>query len=145
MIAFRGPKYQGGWIGAAITAGAAIAGSIKESKDKRDAQKAADVSTAESFRRQNYLDQQQRKWQLQDQAFKQNAIGGFRGFGQAGPTGTPVSTAGLADWNPENKPTGGGAMSFGGQVLPTVNPYAPDAPLDRPQPIGLPLLQLAGR
>ena len=143
MKAFRGPKFQGGWVGAAIAAGAAIVGSIQKDKaDKRALDQSKEMS-AEGFRRQNYLDQQSRKWQLEDRQYKENAIGGFRNYGIEGPTPGATSTAGLADWNPENKPTGGGAMTFGGPQMPGVNPYSPCEPLPRRDPIGTPLLQLA--
>lgn len=129
-----GRKYQGGWIDAAITAGAAILGSVKSDKDKKDAAKQSAELSAEGFRRQSYLDQQQRKWQLEDRQYKENAIRGFAGYGQAGPQGNPTSTAGLANFNPENKPVGGGAMNMGGTPAPQgpVNPYMPEQPLPRP-------------
>lgn len=131
------------WVGAAFSAGAAYIKSSQDSKDKKDAAKqSAELSDA-GFRRQSYLDQQQRKWQLEDRQYKENAIGGFRNYGMEGPTPAGTSTTGLADWNPENKPKGGGTMTFGGTPMPGVNPYNPSEPLPRREPIGTPLLQLA--
>ena len=128
-----GRKYQGGWIGAAITAGAAILGSVKSDKDKKDAAKQAGELSAEGFRRQAYLNEQARKWELEDRQYKENAVRGFAGYGQSGPQGNPTSTAGLASFNPEIKPGAAGGMAI--STPPPqgpVNPYQPEQPLPRP-------------
>lgn len=106
------PKYQGGWIG--ITA--AIAGSvIKSYSDNKARKKAKDDQqemSQEGFQRQAWLDQQQRKYALEDRKYKEDAIAGFRPYapdsaktfnGQPVFTPAETDTSGLADWDPNKK------------------------------------------
>jgi len=117
MKPFNGPRSQGGWVAALATAAAAAYNSYSARKQKdKDKKDASDLSK-EGFRRQAWLDQQSRKWQLEDRKYKEDAIGGFR---NAGPytadsfpgfqTPTPTSTAGLSDWDPEQGIPGIGLM-----------------------------------
>jgi hypothetical protein len=115
MKPFRGPRYQGGWIGIAVAAVGAYASSREQSASKKDANKMNYADSRDlanlSFQQNEWLNEQARKWQLQDKQFdmnyKENAIGGFRdtapanvltqdgSFGAA-PAPTQLDTSGLA-------------------------------------------------
>jgi hypothetical protein len=115
MKQFRGPRYQGGWIGLAV----AVVGAYAKSKAQSNADKKADKMKYEDsrdlsdieFQQQRWLNEQARTWQQQDKQFdlnyKENAIGGFRDAAPAnvltadGSYGTPpaptqLDTSGLA-------------------------------------------------
>lgn len=108
MKSFNGPRNQGGWVAAAAMAVGAVANSYNQNRQRRQDKETQQEMTREGFARQAWLDQQARKWQLEDRAYKEGAIGGFR---NAGPytekdfpgfvAPTPTSTTGLADWDPE--------------------------------------------
>lgn len=92
--------------------------SYEEQKAQEDAQKDSKEMSELGFQRQAWLDQQQRKWNLEDRKYVEDSIGGFRGFapqsanvfqGQAFQQPKPTTTEGLQDFDP-NKP---GAMQFG--------------------------------
>ena len=70
------------------------------------------------FQRQAWLNQQDRKFALEDRKYVEDSIGGFRGFapeaartfnGQPVTPPTPTSMEGLADWDPNKEK----AMSYG--------------------------------
>jgi hypothetical protein len=88
--------------GAAITAYGA-------SEDSKDQSKAAKLNSELGFQREAWLDQQARKYALEDRRYVEDSIGGFRGFAPESArsfNGQPVqapaltTTTGLADWNP---------------------------------------------
>lgn len=106
------PKYQGGWIGIA----AAVAGTvIKSYSDRKAAKQQQDTQkemTEEGFQRQAWLDQQQRKYALEDRKYKEDAVASFRPYAPESaktfngqPVGIPAvtDTSGLADWDPNKK------------------------------------------
>jgi hypothetical protein len=99
-------------------AAAAAYGSYEDQKAQEDARKDNKEMTELGFQRQAWLDQQQRKWNLEDRKYVEDATAGFRGFapemarnmnGVQVQTPTPTSTEGLAQFDP-NKP---GAIEFG--------------------------------
>ena len=102
----------------AATAVVGAYSSYQEQKDKEDARKDEKDMSELGFQRRSWLDQQQRKWNLEDRKYKEDSIGGFRSFapesartfnGQPVVAPTPTSTSGLAEFDP-NKP---GAIHFG--------------------------------
>lgn len=109
MKEFKGPRKQGGWVALAATAAAAIYKGYSDKKAAKSAQDANKDLSKEGFARQTWLDQQARKYQLEDRKYKEDAMGGFK---NAGPytaanfpdfqAPAPTTTTGLADWNPEN-------------------------------------------
>lgn len=111
MKHFQGPKNQGGWATIGMIAGTVIkayAANKAAKKAKQDTQE----MTAEGFQRQAWLDQQQRKYALDDRKYKEDAIAGFRQFApdyaktfNGQPVGIPAATdtSGLADWDPNKK------------------------------------------
>lgn len=122
MKSFKGPRHQGGWIGVAIAAAGAAYQGYKGNKAKEEDRKNADELSELGFQRQAWLDQQSRKWALEDRRYKEDAIAGFRGFapesantfnGTPFQTPAPTTTTGLADWNPNEE----GAIDFGGPIL----------------------------
>lgn len=111
---FKSNRHQGGWIAiaAAVVGGIASSASQQSSQNKQNKvsyENQRDLSDLQ-FQQQNWLNQQQRAWNLQDYArtqnYKENAIGSFAGAappnalnnGQWGPRPTPttVDTSGLA-------------------------------------------------
>lgn len=109
MKHFNGPRKQGGWVALAAMAVSAAYSSYDQNKQRnRAAQDQKDLSR-EGFARQAWLDQQQRRYALEDRKYREDAMGGFRNAGPftekdfPGYTApTPTTTTGLADWNPEN-------------------------------------------
>lgn len=98
--------------GAAVAAVGAAYGAYSQNKAQKDAQKAGQEMSELGWQRQAWLDQQERKWALEDRRYVEDSIGGFRGFapkgastfnGQPVQAPTPTSTTGLADWNPNIK------------------------------------------
>lgn len=92
---------------------AAVAGAVitsysaqkQQDKAKKDTQ---DLSR-EGFQRQAWLDQQQRKWNLEDRKYVEDSIGEFKGFapesattfnGQQFQSPAPTNTGGLANFDP---------------------------------------------
>ena len=97
-----------GW-GALATAAVAAYSSYSDQKDKEDSRKDQKDLSQLGFQRQNWLDQQQRKWNLEDRKYKEDAIAGFRQFAPASAstfngsqfqTPPPTSTEGLAAFDP---------------------------------------------
>lgn len=118
MKHFNGPKNQGGWVALAAMAVSAAYSSYDQNKQRRRAEDAQKDLSREGFARQAWLDQQNRKWQLEDRRYKEDAIGGFRNAGPytaadfPGYTApAPTTTTGLADWDPEKGVPG---LMFGG-------------------------------
>lgn len=115
MKPFKGPRSCGGWIGIAVAAVGAYASARSKENADENANKvkysdARDLSNL-SFQQQEWLDQESRKWALEDKQFdlnyKENAIGGFRDAappnamsadGSYGPPPAPtqIDTSGLA-------------------------------------------------
>lgn len=102
---FSSKKRMGGWIGVLSIVGG-IAGSIgqqdqQNKQNKNQYQTQSDLSNL-SFQQQDWLAQQNRKWQLQDyqtaQNYKQNAIAGFEKYAPAN-TADPNGA-----WQPPPKP-----------------------------------------
>lgn len=103
-----------GWIaaigGAVISAYGAKKSGDAQAKGAKGANQMSEQETEREFNRNRWLAEMQRKWQLQDRAYKENAVGGFRSFatnhamksGLASPEVT--SDAGLAEFDP-NKTT----------------------------------------
>jgi len=94
-----------------VVATAAVA-AYEEQKAAEEKQKDDKEMSELGFQRQAWLDQQQRKWNLEDRKYVEDAVGGFRPFAPAMATnfnGTPVqspagtSTSGLMEFDP-NKP-----------------------------------------
>lgn len=117
--------------GVVATAAVTAYSSYQDQKDKDKARKEDKEMTELGFQRQNWLDQQQRKWNLEDRQYKEDAIGGFRQYApematnfQGKPFQTPerTSTEGLAAFDP-NKP---GAIQYG---LTDEDYYAKPKPL----------------
>jgi len=94
---------------------AAVAGAVISSysaqKQQDKAKKDAKDLTKDEFGRERWLAEQQRKWNLEDRKYKEDAIAGFRGFapdkaktfnGVAFQNPAPTSTAGLADFDPND-------------------------------------------
>jgi hypothetical protein len=123
MKPFRGPRYQGGWIGIAVAAVGAYASSRSQSSANKEANKmkyedSRDLANLE-FQQQKWLNEQARVWQQKDKQFdlnyKENAIGGFRGAAPSnvltadGNYGTPpaptqLDTSGLAATQQNGQP-----------------------------------------
>lgn len=104
--------------GVVATAAVAAYGSYEEQKAQDDARKENKELTELGFNRQNWLDQQQRKWNLEDRQYVEDSVAGFRQYAPESATNfggkpfqTPerTSTAGLAAFDP-NKP---GAIQYG--------------------------------
>jgi len=98
--------------GVVATAAVAAYSSYEEQKAAEEKQKDDKEMSELGFQRQAWLDQQQRKWNLEDRKYVEDAVGGFRPFAPAMATnfnGTPVqspagtSTSGLMEFDP-NKP-----------------------------------------
>ena len=115
MKPFKGPRHQGGWIGIAVAAVGAFASAKSKENAEKNANKvkysdARDLANLD-FQQKAWLDEQSRKWALEDKQFdlnyKENAIGGFRnaappnaasadGSWGAPPAATSIDTSGLA-------------------------------------------------
>lgn len=98
--------------GVVATAAVSAYSSYSDQKDKDKARKDNKLDTAEGFNRENYLQQQQRKWKLEDRKYVEDATAGFRQYAPAMATSfqgkpfqepTPTDTSGLANFDP-NKP-----------------------------------------
>ena len=102
MKMFRGPRFQGGWIGIAAAAAASAYDGYEKNKQNEQAKQDTQDLSEGGFERQAWLAQQQRKFALQDRQYKEDAIAGYRPFytGPAVATPPPTSTQGLADWDP---------------------------------------------
>lgn len=101
------------WVGALVAAAGAAYGDYSKKKAAKEAAKTeaknSSLATKEGFQRQAWLDQQDRKYALEDRKYKEDAMGGFRNAGPYTEKMFPgftqpqaTSTTGLADWNPEN-------------------------------------------
>lgn len=99
-----------GIAGAVISAYGQKKAGDAQAKGAKDANKMTEQESEREFNRNRWLAEMQRKWQLQDRQYKEDAIGGFRSFatnhamksGLSAPERT--SDAGLADFDP-NKTT----------------------------------------
>lgn len=98
--------------GVVATAAVAAYSSYEEQQAAEDKEKNNKELSELGFQRRAWLDQQQRKWNLEDRKYVEDAVGGFRPFAPAMATnfnGTPVqspagtSTSGLMEFDP-NKP-----------------------------------------
>ena len=97
------------WVAAgAVVAGAAIS-AYGASEDAKDKNKSDKLNSELGFQREAWLNQQARKYQLEDRRYVEVSIGGFRGFAPESSrtfNGQPVQapifmeTTGLADWDP---------------------------------------------
>ena len=97
------------WVAAsAVVAGAAIS-AYGASEDAKDKNKSDKMNSELEFQREAWLNQQKRKYQLEDRRYVEDSIGGFRGFApessrtfndQPVQAPTPTETTGLADWDP---------------------------------------------
>lgn len=100
-------KKQGGWIGIAAMAAGSVISSYMSNKQKQNDNKNAQELSKEGFQRQAWLDQQTRKWQLQDRQRAEGDIAQFRPLAPAafqnGPIPTQTTTDGLADWDPNKQ------------------------------------------
>jgi len=110
--------------GAAITVvGGAIAGSANAKNQKQQMAQQNQYSTEDqerNFERQAWLAQQQRAWQLQDRAYKQQAIGGFSKFWNSAGVTPPNQNDELAkldNFDP-NKLGTLGAVNYGPSSAP---------------------------
>jgi hypothetical protein len=74
MKTFKGPRKQGGWIGLAISAAGAAYKAYSDNKDKEDDQQNKLDQDNQIFQDRAWLDQQQRKFALQDRQYKENAF-----------------------------------------------------------------------
>jgi hypothetical protein len=102
MRNFKGPRYQGGWIAVAAAAAAAAYDSYESGKQRDEAREDSKEMSAGDFKRRAWLDQQQRKFALEDRRYKEDAIAGYRPY-YTGPEVQPpamTTTEGLADWDP---------------------------------------------
>lgn len=104
--------------GVVATAAVAAYGSYEEQKAQDDARKDNKELTELGFNRERWLNEQQRKWNLEDRKYVEDAVAGFRQYAPESATNfggkpfqTPerTSTAGLAAFDP-NKP---GAIQYG--------------------------------
>lgn len=122
MKPFKGPKFQGGWIGiaAAVVGGIATSASNQSAakdKNKMDYNTQRDLSELQ-FQQQNWLQQQSHKWAEEDAQratnYKEDAI---RGFGSSAPENaldggewgappqrTVIDTSGLAQTQANGQP-----------------------------------------
>jgi hypothetical protein len=124
MKPFTGPKRQGGWIGMVAAAAVSAYETDKENEQRKEDREDANLDSAESFARRAWLDQQQRKFELQDRQYKEDAIAGYRPF-YTGPevaTPKPTTTQGLADWDP-NAEGANPALMASTQANPYGYPY----------------------
>jgi hypothetical protein len=90
VIAFKGPKRQGGWIVlGSVVVGALGSVSQQASQNKQNKVKYQDESDLSNlnFQQQDWLAQQQHKWDLQayqqNENYKQGAIAGFEKYAPA--------------------------------------------------------------
>lgn len=97
------------WIAAATVVGAGVS-AYGASKDADKAAKNDKLASEKGFNRERFLQEQGRKWQLEDRQRGEKRIKNFRGFapdsartynGVAVVAPEETSTAGLADFNPE--------------------------------------------
>lgn len=121
-------------VGAAAVS---VVGGYMSSKAQSGAQKDQNKLTQQdeelNFQRQAWLAQQQRQWQLQDRAYKQQAIAGFSKYGKASGITPPNQNAEMSqldNFDPNKLGSVGGAASplaqLGGGAQPPM----------RGQPIG---------
>jgi hypothetical protein len=100
-------KKQGGWIGIAAMAVGAVVQNYQKNKAQQQAKKDTQELSKEGFQRQAWLDQQTRKWQLQDRQRAEGDIAQFRPLAPAAfqnlPVPTQTDTTGLADWDPNKQ------------------------------------------
>ena len=99
--------------GALATAAVAAYSSYEDQKQQDKNSKDNKEMTELGFQRQAWLDQQQRKWNLEDRRYKEEAVGGFRNFApelaknfNGQPVQSPAytnTTEGLMNFDP-NKP-----------------------------------------
>ena len=100
-------------VGGGLLAGAA-SGASQAATSKQNNQYSQEDQEL-NFQRQDWLAQQQRLWQLQDRAYKQQAISGFSKFGVASgitPPNQNAQMAGLDNFDPNKL----------GSVSPTAAP-----------------------
>jgi len=111
-------------VAATVVVGAYSSYQDQKAKDK--ASKDDKEMTELGFQRQAWLDQQQRKWNLEDRKYKEDAIAGFRGFapdsartfnGVAVQAPAPTNTGGLMNFDP-NKPGALGNVDEMGKPKP---------------------------
>lgn len=97
------------WVAAAATVAGAAISAYGASEDAKDKNKSDKMNSELEFQREAWLNQQARKYQLEDRRYVEDSIGGFRGFapessrtfnGQPVQAPTPTETTGLADWDP---------------------------------------------
>lgn len=109
--------------GVVATAAVAAYGSYEEQKAQDEARESNKELSEMGFQRQAWLDQQQRKWNLEDRQYVEDATAGFRPFapesantfgGQPFQTPQRTSTAGLAEFDPNQQ----GALGFGNKPKP---------------------------
>lgn len=107
MKHFKSFRHQGGWVGIAAMAAGAVIKNYQQNKAQSQAKKDTQELSKEGFQRQAWLDQQTRKWQLQDRQRSEGDIAQFRPLAPAafqnGPIPTQTNTDGLADWDPNKQ------------------------------------------
>jgi hypothetical protein len=105
MKPFSGPRHQRGFIGLAIAAAGAAYKAYESNKAQDNKDKHSTEENAQEFQDKAWLDQQQRKFQLQDRQYEENAIRQYAPFykGPAMPDPKLTDTTGLADWQPNGK------------------------------------------
>jgi len=88
-----------GWIAGAVAIGGALINAYgakkKASADAKAAKEQGQMSSEDrqkEFQRQAWLNEQARKWQLEDRAYKEDAVGNFRDWRSKGGPAEPVAT-----------------------------------------------------
>ena len=127
--------------GVVATAAVAAYGSYEDQKQKEKDSKDNKEMSELGFQRQAWLDQQQRKWNLEDRKYKEEAVGGFRDMApdsaktfNGKPVQSPAYTdtsAGLMGFDP-NKP---GSINASGQQYGGQQFGLPDDAYMKPKPL----------
>lgn len=145
MKAFRGPKYQGGWIAiaAAVVGGIASSASKQSSENRQNKQSyenSSDLSTL-NFEQSKWLQEESHKWNLEDYQRQKNYVeDSVRGFAKyAGPNQADPTGA----WQAPPPRTDTTADQQGlAPVDANGNPYIIDPRTGKPQ-LGAPLPTVA--